>query len=52
MKTVDLLGRGGSQRRVLTRADADEYIKFVTKFWMFDRIKHHVKCVRARVFYC
>ncbi len=49
MKTVDLLQGVGSLRRVLTRSDADQYIRFVVKYWMFDRIKHHIEHIRLGI---
>jgi hypothetical protein len=49
VKTVDLLQGMGSLRRVLTRGDADQYIRFVVKYWMFDRIKHHIEHIRLGI---
>ena len=49
VKTVDLLRGGGSQRRVLTRSDVNQYIVLVSKYWMFDRIKHHTEHIRRGI---
>ena len=49
VKTVDLLQGAGSLRRVLTRGDANQYIVLVVKYWMFDRIKHHIEHIRLGI---
>ncbi len=49
LKTVDLLRGSGAQRKVLTRGDVNHYIVLVTRYWMFDRIQHHIEHIRLGI---
>ncbi len=52
VNTVDLLrgsGGGGALRRVLTRGDVSQYVTYVTKYWMFDRISRHIEHIRLGI---
>jgi ubiquitin-protein ligase E3 C len=49
VKTVDLLRGSGAQRKVLTRGDVNHYVVLVTRYWMFDRIQHHIEHIRLGI---